>query len=83
MGYLHVLCQLNRFEQIACQNGEHKMYLLKNSKMHKFATCNLDMENRLLSDMHCLIADILAEFKFNQHSRLVQTVNTNVFERKR
>ena len=50
--------------------------------MHKFATCNLDMENRLLSDMHCLIADILAEFKFNQHSRLVQTVNTNVFARK-
>ena len=39
-------------------NREHKIYLLKNSKLHKFATCNLNLETKLLSDLHYSTANI-------------------------
>ena len=37
----------------------------KNCKLHKFATCNQNFEKSRLSDMHCPLTDILADFEIN------------------
>ena len=51
--YMHVKYPLNRDNRF-CQNRECKKYI----KVHKFATCNLNFEKSLLSDMHYLTPDI-------------------------
>ena len=54
-----------------------------NRKLHKFATCNLNFETKLFSDMHNPDVDILAEFQNIQHSRYRVTAFQSYFHRRR
>ena len=48
-------CQISaKSGQEVCQNREHKKYI----KLHKFATCKLNFEKSLHSDMHYPTPDI-------------------------
>ena len=54
-----------------------------NRKMHKFATCNLNFEKALLSDMNHLIFHMYANFKINRTSRSVRTAFQSYFHGRR
>ena len=43
-----------------------QIYLQKNCKLHKFATCNQNFEKSRLSDMHYPLTDIQADFEINR-----------------
>ena len=54
-------------------------YLQKNCKLHKYATYNLNLEIKLLSDMHHRITYLYINFQQNRVYRSVKTVHTNLF----
>ena len=47
----------------------HTNIFANNSKLHKFANCNLNFEKSLISDMDHLILHISADFKINRLGR--------------
>ena len=55
----------------------------KNCILHKFATCNSNFENSLLSDMNHLIINIYADFKINWLGKSLRTAFQIYFYRRR
>ena len=61
----------------------HTNLFANNSKLHKFATYNSNLEKSLLSDMGHLISHISFDFKINRLCRSVRTAFQKYFYRRR
>ena len=77
----------NNFQQNRVSRSVKTMHrptdlFAKNFNLHKFVTCSLNFRKLRLSDMHCALTDIQADFEINRHVRYRNTAKRNYFHRR-
>ena len=57
IAYMYIKFQQNMVSR-SVKKPYTQIYLPKNRKLHKFATCNLNFETKLFSDMHIFMPNL-------------------------